>query len=80
MNFIIIIHIKNIMSSIYYKFYNIKLFFILSFDTLMKDAKGGDMNSTWNYEEMMDEANSYSEVEMSSLYDTDDQNDWSWYY
>ena len=80
MNFIIIIHIKNIMSSIYYKFYNIKLFFMLSFDTLIEIDKGGDMNSTWNYEEMMDEANSYSEVEMSSLYDADDQNDWSWYY
>ena len=38
------------------------------------------MNSTWNYEEMYDEANSYSEVETSSLYDSDDENDWSWYF
>jgi len=38
------------------------------------------LNYTWNYEEMEEEANSYSEIEMSSLYDSDDENDWTWYF
>ena len=29
---------------------------------------------------MEEEANSYSEIEMSSLYDSDDENDWTWYF
>ena len=68
------------MSSIYYIFYNNYLFYKLHFDKFKETSKGGDVNSTWNYEEMEEEANSYSEIEMSSLYDSDDENDWTWYF
>lgn len=68
------------MSRIYYNFYNIYLFYKLHFDKFKETNKGGDVNSTWNYEEMEEEANSYSEIEMSSLYDSDDENDWTWYF
>lgn len=80
MKFIIIISNNFDVSTIYYIFYNIYLFYKLHFDKFKETSKGGDMISTWNYEEMEEEANSYSEIEMSSLYDSDDENDWTWYF